>query len=48
MEPVAGLAAQLLYFEPPHLQETLWEGLAEGWFERFNIVSLMAKEKNIY
>jgi hypothetical protein len=40
VEPVAGLGAQLLCFEPPHPQETLQEGLDEGKFERFNVVSL--------
>ena len=30
VEPVAGLAAQLLCFKPPHPRETLREGLAEG------------------
>ena len=40
VELVAGLAVWLLCFEPPHHWETLQEGLAEGKFERFNVVSL--------
>ena len=45
VEPVAGLAARLLCFEPPHPWETLQEGLAKGKFKRFNVVSLKGQEK---
>ena len=45
VEPVAGLVARLFCFEPPHPQETLREGLAEGEFETFNVVSLNGREK---
>jgi len=34
-ELVAGLAAQLLCFEPPHPRENLREGLAEGNLKGF-------------
>ena len=49
VEPVAGLAAQLLCFDPPHPREILQEGLAEGLFERFYVVLLnMAEKITIY
>jgi hypothetical protein len=41
VEPVASLVAQLLCFETPHPRETLREWLAEGEFERFQVVSLI-------
>jgi hypothetical protein len=45
VEPVAGLVAWLLCFEPPHHQETLQEEMAEGKFERFHVVTLNGQEK---
>ena len=45
VEPVAGLAAWLLCFEPLHPWETLREGLAKGKFKRFHVVSLNGREK---
>ena len=45
VKQVTGLAARLRCFEPPHPRETLWEGLAEGGFERFNIVFLNDRDK---
>jgi hypothetical protein len=45
VEPVAGLAAWLKCFEPPHPQEILLEGLTEGRFKRFNVASLNGREE---
>ena len=46
VEPVAGLVARLFCFEPPHPQETLREGLAEGEFRKADVFSLNGQEKN--
>ena len=46
VEPVAGLAAQLLFFEPPYPQETLREGLVDCWFEGLIVSIINGREKN--
>ena len=45
VEPVTGLAAQLLCFKPPHPQETPREGLAEGLLERFSSLNKWLRKK---